>query len=821
MSAAAQRCFHCGAELPGDGGVSAAIQGERRRMCCAGCAAAAELIASQGLERFYQYRDAAPHSPAAAPSDWSVYERPAAQRRFCHLRPDGSCEFTVQLEGLRCAACVWLIENSLPRSPGVLEVSVNLAERRARLRFDPARTRMSSVLGALARLGYTPRPISWSGAAPPWQDERRAALRRLAVAGLGMMQIMSFAAALYAGALEGMTPAIEQLLRYVSLIVATPVVLYAAQPFFAAAARNLRARTLGMDLPVALSIGAAYVWSLYATLRGRGSVYFDSAVMFTFFLLLGRYIEMTLRHRAGQRQEALGRLLPEGVLRLRGGETLRVTPEELEPGDHMRVLPGERVAADGTIVAGTSELDDSLLTGESLPRPVRGGDEVSAGTLNLTGVLEVAISRIGADSTLAGISRLLERAQAERPAVAELADRVAGRFVGAVLIIAAVAGAWGWHTDPGRAFETVLAVLVVTCPCALSLATPAALAAASARLARVGLLVTRTRALAPLARADRIVFDKTGTLTRGRPRLEATTLLSARVDSERCLAIAGALESYSNHPLAHAFRQERLPRPALGAVAVSAGRGVAGELDGVTYRIGSAEYVLEGCRYAHALPRPVPGRINVYLGDHCGPLAQFALADTLRADAALALGRLRGLGLTPQIASGDRSESVTECARQLGVDESQGVMNAAGKLYLVQQLQRAGHRVVVVGDGINDAPILAGADVSVAIGGGSDLARVSADLILLNENLGAIAEAVRTARLTVRVIAENLTWAVIYNLTAIPLAASGWLPPWTAALGMSLSSLLVVLNALRILPGAVHRRAPGGAARLAHGAASA
>jgi Cu2+-exporting ATPase len=512
-------CFHCGGALPADVHCAVRVAGILRPVCCAGCEAAANLILSQGLERFYAFRQLPAAPPAGAARNWSIFDRAAALRRYTHELPGGERELSLQLEGLRCAACAWLIENSLRREPGVNDIQVNAGSARAELRFDPRRIALSRLLARIHALGFVPQPLSFAGGPAPGSAERRAALKRLAVAGFGMMQLMTFAVSLYAGVIQGMTPDLQQFLRFVSLAVATPVVLYSAQPFFISAWRSVRARTPGMDVPVALSIAAAYLWSAWVTVRGRGTVYYDSVVMFTFFLLLGRYVEMSLRHRSGMQQDALARLLPESVLRLAGANSERVTPDELCAGDRVRLLPGERVPADGVIESGSTEVDESLLTGESAPRARGPGDTLLAGTLNVSGSLDMQVLRIGPDSTLAAVSRLLERGHAARPRIADLADRVASGFVGAVLLLAALVGLYWLHADSTRAFPALLAVLVVTCPCALSLATPAALAAATTRLAGTGLLVTRSRALERLARADCMVFDKTGTLTLGSARL--------------------------------------------------------------------------------------------------------------------------------------------------------------------------------------------------------------------------------------------------------------------------------------------------------------
>jgi Cu2+-exporting ATPase len=790
-------CFHCGTgttggvHVIGDDGVG-------RSFCCAGCAAATGLIFAQGLESYYKFRTSADQAPRYERRNWSIYDRDQALRSYTHLCENGERELSLQIDGLHCAACAWLLDNSLRQLDGIGDVQVNVASARAEIRFDPARVSLSRILQSIYALGYSPRPLSFTPGGAPWLAERRTALKRLAVAGFGMMQVMTYAVSLYAGALQGIAPDLEQLLRFVSLLVSTPVVLYAAQPFFIAAWRGLRVRTLVMDLPVALSIAAAYLWSVWATLRGRGTVYFDSAVMFTFFLLLGRFVEMSLRNGFGLQQDAIARLLPESTLRISATGEERIIPDELCAGDRVRILPGERVPADGEILCGRTDIDESMLTGESLPRARGVGEPLTAGTLNLANAVDMRITRVGQDSTLAAVSRLLERARASRPRIADAADSVAAWFVAGVLLLAVIVALYWLHTDTARAFPAVLAVLVATCPCALSLATPAALAAATTQLARTGLLVTRGRALETLARADRVVFDKTGTLTLGRPVLTELRVLRDGAGRERCLAIAAALERHSGHPVARAFANES-PDPGVSQVSSCAGMGLEGCVGEQRYRVGRADFVLQLCGAADGASESTEGRSSVYLGDSAGLLAEFSLSDTLRADARATLRQLRNLGIEPLIASGDQPAVVAGIARQLDEPRSLGNLRAADKLTFVGLLQSQGHLVAMVGDGVNDAPVLAGADVSVAVGGGTDLAKVSADIVMLGEALAPLPAGIETARRCMHIIRQNIIWAVVYNAAAVPLAASGWLQPWMAAIGMSASSLLVTLNAMRLL----------------------
>jgi Cu2+-exporting ATPase len=783
-------CFHCGEPLLPGIRFAVTIDGCEQTVCCIGCRAAAELIREAGLGDYYRYRSAPGPRPVADEDDlWSTYDRPEVQRPL--LGQDGEHSVVnLLIEGLRCAACSWLIGQRLAQLPGVARSNVNPATARAQVAFDPARTSLGTLLRAIAALGYRPHVLGAADTLAVATRERRAALKRLAVAGFGMMQVMMIAVALYVGAVDGMDPVIREYLRIISLVVTTPVLVYAGRPFFAGAYHSLRAHQVGMDVPVALAIGLAWIASAWNTLAGRGEVYYDSVVMFIFLLLLGRYVEMLARHRAGSTGEALLRLVPATALKLGTGGRERVPVATLSIGDRVLVPVGECFPADGVVEHGTTEADEALLTGESLPVAKPEGASVIAGAVNTGAPIDVLLTAVGQSTVLAGIVRLLERAQTERPRLARLADRAASWFVSRLLIGAAIVCAAWLLIDPSRAFEATLAVLVVSCPCALSLATPTALTAATACLARHGLLVTRSDALEALATADTVVFDKTGTLTVGRPQLTAVEALLGTPQS--ALEIAAALEHRSEHPLSQAF--ERVPAAAAGSVSVHPGQGIEGRVRGTVYRIGTSAFV---AAIAGSRPAGVRDR-GVHLGSRDGWTARFELGDTVRPAARAVVRELSDLGLRPLIASGDHAEAVEPVARALGIDRWYARLLPADKLSLVGSLRDAGARVLAVGDGINDAPTLRAASVSLALGTGSDLAQASADLVALGGDLATLPLAVRTARRTVAVVRQNLVWAAAYNLVAVPFAAFGLVPPWLAAVGMSASSLLVVLNALRL-----------------------
>jgi Cu2+-exporting ATPase len=793
-------CFHCGEALSGTEPWFVEIDGQRHRVCCPGCKAVAELIGESGLADFYRFRTLpagrpAEISAAEAPDlPWRPFDRPEMLDAVSAPAGDGLRSCTMLVEGVRCAACGWLIERSLEQVPGVREIRVNPASSRARLVWDPQQLPLSGALGVFSRLGYRPHP-GGAGAAEAAQRERRKALRRVGVAGIGMMQVMMYAVALWVGVFQDMDPGLEQLFRWVSMLVATPVALYSAFPFYAGAWRDLRSGRPGMDVPVSLAIGGAWVASAWHTLIGAGEVYFESVTMFTFFLLLGRYIEMNARHRAGDTHEALAKLLPGSARRRSAtGEWLSVALRELRPGDVISVRHGETLPADGKLLTGGGRLDESMLTGESRPRLRQAGEGALAGSINLGDPLELEIERVGSETLVSAIGRLLDRAQSERPPIAVSADVVARWFV--VGVLGAAALTWfTWNVlDPSRAFEITLAVLVATCPCALSIATPAALTSATGFLARRGLLVTRAGAVEMLARADRIMFDKTGTLTHGRPRIIGVET-HQDLDADAALGVAAALEAVSEHPIARAFLIAAAAGPA-SEVRVVPGLGIEGVVDGRRWRLGRPDWA--AAPSGMPLP-PTEGEDTlVCLADEQGVTAIFRLADRLRAGSRDFVARIRRLGLEVEIASGDAPEAVAPVAAAAGVREWRGGLRPEDKLALLRERQERGETVAMIGDGVNDAPVLAGADVSVAMATGTSLAQTSADMVLLGESLEPLANGIFTARRAVRIIRQNLAWAAGYNLVALPLAAAGFITPWMAALGMSASSLLVVLNALRL-----------------------
>ncbi len=794
MSAGA--CFHCALPIDPSNEFQVEIDGELKPVCCPGCKAVAELIRDTGMTSYYAMRDA-PQPGVGRPADdeteWQVFDRPDMLEAFSELGTD-TAEATIYVGKMYCAACSWLIESTLAAQAGIESADVNPVTHRLRIRWQRSKNGLGRILGTLANLGYEPQPLAPESTVRPEVAEQRSALKRLLVASLGMMQAMMFAIGLYAGDFQGIDADMQLFLRLVSFIVTTPVVFYSARPFFAGAWRGIRRRRPGMDLPVSIAVGSAYVASIYAMLTMGEAVWFDSVTMFVFFLTLGRFLEMRARHRSIDRSTALLSVLPNTVTRIENGIGKTIPAGQLTAGDRVKVLAGESIPADGRLVDGRTTVDEALLTGEPQAVPREPGDALVAGSINLDGVIEMVVEKTGSDTTLGTINRLSERARYARPEFVQLADRIASYIVIAILSVATLVATYWYFTAPERAFVITLSVLVVTCPCALALATPAAFAAAGTRLAELRLLLTNGNAIEALANATRIVFDKTGTLTQGRPAIWGVEVVDSSFSESECRQIAAALESASTHPIAAAFGTDSNAAVA-GEHRIAVGEGVAATIDGRRWRIGRLEFVAPDVAGTTTHEGPAT---RIFLGVDGHLVATFDLEDALRRDAVATLAEIRELGPEISLASGDSEQAVRRAADALGIDDHRAACSPEDKLAFLHDCQRNGETVIMVGDGINDAPVLAGADASVAMAEGALLAQTSADVIMLGHSLTPLVTALRTAKQTMRIVRQNLGWAIVYNATALPLAALGFVPPWAAAIGMSASSLIVVLNALRL-----------------------
>ncbi len=808
-----QNCYHCGQPVPHGVMMSVMVDGEARAMCCIGCQAVAKAIVDEGLGDYYRTRDALPETARTGPesvpavlSQLQLYDNADFQKSFVRALGENEREAALIIEGITCAACIWLNEQHVAKLPGVVGIHINFATRRARVRWNEKQIKLSDILAAIAAIGYRAHPYDVGKSEELARQERRSALWRVFVAGFGMMQVMMYAVPVYVAGEGEMPPNIESLMRWASLVLTVPVIAYSAAPFFLGAWRDVWLFRVGMDVPVALGIGAAFVASVWATLTGAGEVYFDSVAMFVFFLLGGRYLEMTARQRAVSATEALAKLMPAFAARVPGypggREPELIVTGDLRPDDVVLVKPGETIPGDGCVVEGESRVDESLLTGESVPVTKGSGAAVTGGAINVESPLFVRIEQVGEATRLSAMIRLMERAAMEKPRIVETADRVAGRFIGALLVVALAVGVAWWFVDPQKALWITVSVLVVSCPCALSLATPVALTIASGAMARSGLLVTRSHAVETLARATHFVFDKTGTLTVGRMKLLGVTVLGMRSETE-CLALAAGLEQASEHPLALALLGAAPSATALSLEHVVSvpGSGLNGAYQGNTFRLGRPDYV----KALHQRPMSEAGKevlkggdTVIALGDTNGWLALFRFGDEVRDEAKTLVAGLRRDGRKVSLLTGDALPVATKVAALLGIDDVQAGVSPETKHAYVRSLQENGEVVAMVGDGVNDAPVLAQAQVSIAMGGGTQLARAQADLVLLSENLSHLLDGVFVARRTLKVIRQNLAWSFAYNFVALPLAMLGFVTPWMAGIGMSGSSLLVVLNSLRL-----------------------
>lgn len=707
----------------------------------------------------------------------------------------------VVIQGMHCAACAFTVEAALMAVPGVRAVEVNAATHRAKVVWSEAVVKPSVWLQAIAAAGYGALPAADSTLRQRRQEETRRALWRWLVAGFCMMQVMMYAYPAYVAGEGDITPDMVQLLRWASWVLTLPVVFFSCGPFFSSALRDIRLRRISMDLPVALGMAITFGLSSAATFEPSGmfggEVYFDSLTMFVFFLLTGRWLELRVRDQTAGALEALMNRLPDSVLRQQGdGSFERVAVRRLLPCDVIRVLPSEGFPSDGVVLEGQTLADEALLTGESRPQSRGVGQQVVAGSHNLLAPVLVRVTLVGEDTQFSKIVALMENASLQKPRLAQLADRVAKPFLASVFVMAVMAAAWWWPTNPAHALMVAVAVLVVTCPCALSLATPAAMLAAAGALARQGVLVRHLQSLEALASIDTVIFDKTGTLTRDAQRI-THVFVNDGLSMEWALVRAAALGEHSLHPLSRvlvaAHDASDQPRLVADDVVETVGQGLQGRL-GDVLRLGSrtfcADWGVVVPEFAHAA--------QVHLCRRGEWLASWQLSEDVREDAAQTVQALKDMGVDVYVLSGDHSQAVQQVAQELGIDLAYGACTPQDKLARMMGLQAQGHHVAMVGDGLNDGPVLAGAHVSMAFGQAVPLAQSKSDLVLMGDKLLVVATSLRLARQTLRVVRQNLVWAALYNAVCVPLAVAGWLPAWLAGLGMALSSLWVVLNSLRL-----------------------
>ncbi|CAE6900626.1 heavy metal translocating P-type ATPase [Vibrio alginolyticus] len=780
-------CYHCGEDVPANTDFKVEILDEVREMCCPGCQTVAQTIVDSGLVSYYQYRTAPAEKAELVPEQLQAlihYDNEDVQSEFVRNR-DNVSEVTLSLEGVSCAACAWLIEKQVSGTKGMVSIRVNTTTNRALLAWDKTQVRLSELLSVIHKLGYKAAPFEADKQEASYHRMMKQYLYRLGIAGLATMQVMMLAVALYLEVFGDLEPEFKSYFRWVSLIFATPVLLYSALPFYLNAWRSIKGRTLGMDVPVSIALVFAYVASLVATITEQGEVFFESISMFTFFLLVGRFLEMRARRKAAAASGNLLKLIPAIATTLDGEQ---IPVKTLKIGDRIRVLPGEHIPADGKVISGRVHIDESMLTGESVHVVKKEGDAVYAGTLNGDESFELEVLSSKADSMISNIVRLQDEAQHSKPKIAEIADVVARYFVGVILIISA--GTWFyWHqTKPDDAFWIMLSVLVATCPCALSLATPTALTCATSRMGNFGILLRKGHVFETLCKVNHLVVDKTGTLTKGDIEISHTSVFG-QLSEAKCLSIAAALEAHANHPIARSFLGYSDDEISVSDVKNIIGSGIEGMWGDKVARIGSASYVIgENREESNA----------VYLslgGEH---VATFYYRDPIRKESQAFIQRFAQAGIKTTLLTGDSIQNAQPVADEIGIDHVIASAKPEDKLAYLKSLD-SDDITMMVGDGINDAPTLAGAHLSVAMGGGTDVAKASADMTLLGDNLEKLLEARELALRTRKIIRENLAWSLGYNLLILPLAVAGLVAPYIAVVGMSASSIIVVSNSLRLL----------------------
>lgn len=785
-------CFHCLESVPAGFSATVKIDGNPEPMCCIGCQTVAETIVAQGMTDYYKFRTVrAGKVEQLVPEQLKLvesYDNPDIQEEFISQTNDIS-EVLLSVEGITCAACAWLIEKQLLNMPAVKRVDVNTSTNRAMIQWHKDTLALSEIIKSLLEIGYKAYPFQADIEASQKQQTAKAYIRRLGVAGLMTMQVMMFAFAMYFGMFSGMEENFEQYFRWISLILASPVILYSALPFLTNAINGLKAKQLNMDLPVSLAIFGAYGASCYATIMAVGEVYFESICMFTFLLLLGKYLEFRARLKASEFTANLQKLLPLTARTLdeQGNEQI-IAAKKLKLDDRVLIKAGETIPADGIVYSGTTTVDESMMTGEHLPVNKYIEHQVFAGTVNHDGVIEIRINKLGQNTLLNQIIKLQHSALATRPKLVEITDKVAQWFVACLLVFASITAIGWYQVDPEHAFWITISVLVATCPCALSLAIPTALTCAVATLTRKGILIKQAHVLETLPQLTLIAFDKTGTLTQGRFSLDAVDLLSEKYSKKDILSLAAQLESYSEHPIASAFTELTPKQRDLTDIKVHPGLGITGQDSKHRYAIGKSGWFETKKTNAQAV---------FYIDEQ--PAAHFYFIDEVKNNAQDLIDSLQNQNISCHMLTGDASNAGRQISNKLKLNSFKVGCLPQDKQTEVEKWSAQGEIVAMVGDGVNDSPVFNSAHLSIAMETGADISKNTADVVLLNSDLVAISHLLTIAKKTRRIIKQNLAISLIYNGSILPLAAMGLVAPWMAVIGMSASSIIVISNSLRLL----------------------
>ncbi len=794
----ASACFHCHLPVPVNFNQSLTYHGKERYFCCMGCFSIAETIISNGLDDYYKFRTStAPKAEDLVPEELAIFDEQEVLDSFVATSDSDYQSIELLCDNLQCSACSWLIEKHIGKLAAVRKVITNVSEQSIYLEWNSQTSKLSEILIRFHQLGYPAKPYQADQAQELQQHNNKTWLKRLGLAGLGMMQVMMYAVALYIGAFDDIDTSHRNFLRWVSFLVATPVLFYSGYPFFQSASRALKSFKLNMDVPIALALTLAYLSSIWATLTQGGEVYFDSVTMFVFFLLIGRYLEYRARQKVRQQfnQKEFNNLLVQKIDPDNSNQLLTLPIQKINIGDQLLIKPGATIAFDGVIKKGSTSINEAMLSGEFMPINKQTHDRVLAGSVNGDTAIEIEVTHLNDQSFIHRLKQLQRMALLEKPQLTMIADKVARYFVAVILIIATVTFSYWWSKEPEHALWITISVLVVSCPCALSLATPVALTCGISALNQRNFLVQDQNFLQKLEKTSDVVFDKTGTLTEGQLTLEKLDIFSA-LNKEQILTMIAAMESQSEHPIAKAFTSFASKSVTANQIKIYPFAGVSAEIDGANYYFGNAQFIqakLEHLKIAIETNA-------LYLADDNQLLAKVLLTDTIREKAQQLTQRLQQSGKELHLLSGDPSEQVEKLAKTLNIKHWKNGLQPEDKLKYIQELKSfdPDRHVLTVGDGVNDAPIMAFSDTTIAMAGASDLTKSHADSYLLSAKLEDIEYAINKSAQTNAIIKQNLTWSIGYNLIMIPFAIAGMIPPYLAAIGMSLSSIVVVINSLRL-----------------------
>ncbi|MGB2740123.1 MAG: heavy metal translocating P-type ATPase [Cognaticolwellia sp.] len=793
-------CFHCGELVPNGIDLTTHIENINQPMCCIGCQAVAQTIVDNNLTDYYRFRTApALKGEALVPEQLQrneILDDESLQNEFAYYH-EGFKETILTIEGISCSACAWLIEMQVSKLAGINKVNVNATSQRATVQWQEDQVKLSEILSLIDKIGYHALPFKASTAEEINKKQAKHFIKRLGISGILMMQVMMIAFGLYFGAFADMAEHNIVYLRWASLFLTIPIVTYGAFPFYKSAFFALKARQLSMDVPVSIAISLAFLASVWATVSQQGEVYFESVSMFTFLLLIGKFLEFRARSRAADVSANLLKLMPMTATKITNGIESFIAATHLKIDDIIIIKPGETIPADSEILTGSSQINEAMLSGEQVPLNKSCQDIIYAGTINGDGNLTAKVKHNNQESFLSQLIRLSESAQSHKPKLAKLSDKIAQYFVALILFVATITAIYWSQHQPAEAFWITLSVLVVTCPCALSLATPTALTCATTRLNREGIMIKSAHVLETMPEVDAMAFDKTGTLTTGEFEIVEVKTYSSLAGSnhqneeKHVLAIAAALEAHSAHPLAKAFSPFRDFSQTVSQVVVAPGAGISGEVNNQHYRIGKSSWLLDNDRHAAHSAQCV-------LMQDDDLIAEFYLHDSLRNDACELVEFLHNEDVITTMLSGDHEQGCHKLQTQLQLNSVHANLSAQDKVNAIKQLQTS-HTVAMIGDGVNDTPVLGAAHLSIAMGSGTDIAKSGADVILLNNKLQSVQTLRQVSERTARIIKQNYLWAFGYNAIVLPLAVMGYIAPYMAVVGMSASSILVVSNSLRLL----------------------